>query len=172
MHPTGWDTVIFTTAHPLRVVAEFLAAMAGWWPSAHGEVHTKSDRQVVSHLDFPEEKLPANLEVVLVFRDRAMNEHCEENGYVPMSDGDGPVALWARERPEVAFKIGRLAEVRAGDRLLEVAPYPAWLISPSVYELTVVTPADPEEHAFSASVLQVVVEACLKRERNPDAVGR
>ena len=114
MHPTGWDTVIFTTVRPRRIFGTFLAKMAGRWPSAHVEVHTKSKRQIGSHLDFPEEALPPDLECVLVFQDQAMDRHCEENGYVPMADGDGPVALWTRKRPDIAFRIEHLEEVRAG----------------------------------------------------------
>ncbi len=85
-----------------------------------------------------------------------------EAAYAPMADGDGPFAVIARARRKVEFRIARLEELRvAGEpEFPGVEPYAAWLCSPSVFEITLVTPDDPERQPFSVWACESVRQAC------------
>ncbi|HET6575360.1 MAG TPA: hypothetical protein VFG68_17265 [Fimbriiglobus sp.] len=106
--------------------------------------------------------LPARW-VLLAVRDSEMDQFFDENAYAVMPDGEGPFALWWRVRSRVAFKCGTVDEVEAGDKgpVGGPEPYTAWLCGPSIGELTVVTPDDPETHPFSRWLCETVRAACV-----------
>ena len=114
--------------------------------------------------DLTPDRLPDGPGVLLFVRDAAMARHMEDHAYVPMSNGAGPFAIHARVRRRVEFNCEGLDELRVTDDPLPVGrapePYRAWLCSPVVYEITAVTPGDPDEHPFSAWVLETVKRAC------------
>jgi hypothetical protein len=157
----GYDTVIFTTTRPREVFATFIDSLSSRWPAARFSLGW-GDGPFVGRDGIAVENLPAEAGEVFAVRDREMEGHFTERSYTPMLDGEGPVAILARVRPGVAFRCERLDEVRADDRRPgEVEPYSAWLCCPSLYEITVITPAAPSRDSFSARVCEAARAACL-----------
>ena len=113
---------------------------------------------------WPEDRLPDGETFVTFYRDAAMVRHMEEAAYVPMLDGDGPFAIATRYRCDVEFAIAELEEKHAANHtpggIRPPDPYPAWLCSPKLLEVTAVTPGDPERLAFASWVLNEVKRAC------------
>jgi hypothetical protein len=162
MEPTGFDTVIFTFVRPRLVFRQVVAAIATSWPASL--VEDLDDRQAGSQTCslVEEDRLPSEAGVLLFLRDRMMAQHLEDHGYTPMDDGDGPFAVWFRKRAGVEFRLGCVNELHVEDnppRLGQVDPYPAWFCSPVVYEMTLVTPDNPEAHPFSKWVCRIVRKA-------------
>lgn len=164
MEITGWDTVIFTCCPPRAVYRRILSAVLIRWPSALVE-----DLNAPNAWSGPnpgesllEEWLPSEAGRWLFLRDAAMSRHMDDFGYVPMPDGDGPFAVLVRTRRGVEFRCDQLEErqVIGEPPFPTVAPYSAWLCSPAVFEVTVVTPEDPERHGFSVWVCELVKRAC------------
>jgi len=161
---TGWDSVVFTFTPPREVFARVRASILARWPAAlvDGLDEPPSGPEPLAAV--PVERLPAGPGHLLFYRDGAMARHMEEAAYVPMADGDGPFAVAIRVRRGVEFEVSGLDELRAADHdpggIRPPDPYPAWLCTPEVIEVTAVTPGDPESHPFSAWVLGEVKRAC------------
>jgi hypothetical protein len=157
----GYDTVIFTTTRPGEVFAAFIGSLSTRWPAARFSLGW-GDRPFLDRDRIAAEDLPAEAGELFAVRDREMEEHFAERSCTPMPEGEGPVAILARVRPCVVFRCERLDEVRANDRRPgEVEPYLAWLCCPSLYEVTVVTPAAPGGDPFSGWACEAVRAACL-----------
>jgi hypothetical protein len=113
---------------------------------------------------FPEDRLPTAAGHLLFLRDRDMIRHMDDHAYVPMADGDGPFAVIARVRREVEFRVAGLDEIRVSDETESIGlgpvPYDAWICSPVVIEITLVSPGDPENDPFCVWLLQLIREAC------------
>lgn len=161
MDIAGCDNVIFTLTSPQNVLGRFLESLRSRWPHALCSVGWGPSEYVECSTLSPE-KLPSAREVFIV-RDEQMRQHFDDNSYVAGPDGEGPFALLVRERQQVVFKLPNLEEMEARDRRPnEVDPYSAWLCTPFVWELTTVTPADPDTDAFSNWVVEAARRACLQ----------
>ncbi len=162
---TGCDSIVFTFESPLTVFARMLAAVLDRWP---GVLVKYIDRELAASAPVPgaamtPPQLPDEGWVFLYVRDTAMSRHMDEYTYVPMADGDGPFAVHCRIRRGVEFRCEGLDEVRVTDdppNVHQIEPYQAWVCSPIVHEITAVTPGDPDQHPFSAWVLESVKRAC------------
>jgi hypothetical protein len=164
MELTGYDTVIFSDSEPRQVFSVFLAALLHRWPNALVDLESEAGRLIGSHTLAVEAKMPEFEGQLLVFRDATMKDHCEQHGYTPMADGDGPVALWLRTREAVRFKFDNLDEIWSQPvQVGKVEPYSGWLCSSSIRELTIVTPDSPERDAFSMWAIETVLEAAIAR---------
>lgn len=165
---TGWDSVVFTFTPHREVFARVVAAVVARWPMALVDDLDAPDVGPEPATGLPPERLPAGAGHLLFYRDAAMARHMDEAAYTPMADGDGPFAVLTRERRDVVFAIKGLDEVWAANHTPggphPPDPYPAWLCSPLVIEVTVVTPDDPASQPFSSWALAEVKRAC-----SPDA---
>jgi hypothetical protein len=165
MEITGYDLVVFTFEPPRQVFTRILASVLVRWPGALVQnLDGGAEAPVTPGASLTPQQLPAGAGVLLFLRDEAMNRHMEAHTYVPMADGEGPFAVWARVRREVELACSSVDELQVRDEPprggRSPEPYPAWLCSPIVYEITAVTPGDPDEHPFSAWVLGVFKRAC------------
>ena len=167
METSGWDTVLFTFTPPREVFASVIASILTRWPSALVDDLNSYQSGPEPIIDFHAERLPIKAGHLLFYRDAAMAQHMEEVAYIPMSDGDGPFAVIARTRRDVEFQLSKLEERQVIDDPPCVVkppdPYPAWLCTSMVFEITVVSPADPEQQAFSTWVLDAIKQACACR---------
>lgn len=163
MEITGCDLVVFTFAPPRDVFARFFASILVRWPGAlmddtDGPIRCKPVAGLTG------DQLPNGEAFVNFYRDVAMVRHVEEAAYVPMADDDGPFAVVTRYRRDVEFAISELDETHAENHtpggIRPPDPYPAWLCSPTVLEVTAVTPGDPDELPFASWVLNEVKRAC------------
>jgi hypothetical protein len=164
MEITGWDRVVFTFEQPRLVFLRVLAAILSRWPAALVQDLDDPKEGYLPAATFPEERLPDGPGFLLFLRDQAMVRHMDDHAYAPMADGDGPFAVIARTRREVDFRISALTELRVTDERESIGngprPYPAWLCSPVVFEITLVSPGNPEADPFCIWLLQMVREAC------------
>jgi hypothetical protein len=163
MEPTGFDTVIFTFVRPRHVFRRVLGAIVARWPGSLVDDLDDSEAAPCACSSAGDDSLPSEAGVLLFLRDSMMAWHLRDYGYTPMPDGDGPFALWSRKRAGVEFRLRGLEEARVTDdprRVGQIDPYPAWLCSPVVYEMTAVTPANPEDHPFSGWACRIVKQAC------------
>ena len=163
MDITGFDTVVFTRRRPRKVLRLVRAGVLARWPGALVDdlENPGPDPGPVSALR--PHRLPAKAAHLLFHRDAAMARHMDAaGGYAPMADGDGPFAVTARPRRGVEFRLDRVTPVRAAGEADAAAgePHPAWLCTPLVYEITVVTPGDPDADPFSAWASETVRQAC------------
>jgi hypothetical protein len=173
--PLGYDTVVFSAIGLREFLLNAIPRIAEVWPSLMADVGVDwsssdavgykarakllNNEQILPFLD----SLATYDHVELDFvRDPDMWAHFEENSYALMGSGEGPVAVLFRHRGPICFNLLKLDERYAADRSLpgEVAPYPAWLSSPSLNEVTVVTPGDPEVDPFSKRMVEIVLAAC------------
>jgi hypothetical protein len=161
MDVTGWDTVIFTFEQPRKVFRRVLGSVLLRWPSAlildDPKVGYISARSIEDH------GLPSETADWILLRDEAMEQHMVEHAYALMPDGDGPVGLLIAKRRFVEFRCDNVVELQVTDekpRAGQVDPYPAWLCSPIVFEVSVVTPGDPDENSFCAWACGAVRDAC------------
>jgi hypothetical protein len=161
MEITGWDTVVYTFEQPRMVFRRVLNTVLVRWPKAVVLDEPKFDRVAVQTFD--DDQLPYERADWIILRDHVMDRHMEKHAYSLMPDGDGPLGLLVRKRCAVEFQCEKLTEFQVNDEELRVGqidPYPAWLCSPVVFEVTVITPGDPEKHSFCAWACQTVREAC------------
>jgi hypothetical protein len=163
MDITGCDLVVFTFTPPREVFARVLGSVLGRWPDALMD-DTDGPPRGKPVASFPREQLPDGEAFVTFYRDTAMLRHMEESAYVPMPDGDGPFAVITRFRRDVEFAISGLDEKHAANHTLGGVrppnPYPEWLCSPTLIEVTAVTPGDPGSLPFAAWVLNEIKLAC------------
>ena len=166
MEITGCDLVIFTFELPRVVFTRVLAAVLARWPEA---LVTNLDEGAaavsVAGREVLKDHLPHGDGVLHFVRDMAMARHMKDHAYISMRDGDGPFAIHARTRRGVEFECDRLNELQVTDEPpSQIAgapdPYPAWICSPLLYEITAVTPGDPDTQPFSRWVLGMVRRAC------------
>jgi hypothetical protein len=163
MEITGCDLVIFTTVAPRDVFARVFAAILSRWPQALVDA-TSGDIRAEAIADFPVDRLPEETGHLIFFRDAAMVRHMDEEAYAPMDDGDGPFAVVTRIRKSVDFEVAGINELFAEDHRTSIAsppePYQAWICSPRIIEVTVITPADPLVNGFSSWILRKVRRCC------------
>jgi len=175
METTGWgtrDTVIFTCRRPASAILATLVALRNRWPEMATEVE---GRVTLLGGNLPQlQDLQSDRVDVWVCRDPLMRHHQETVGTLPMSDGDGPVALIYRRRPSLTLRLTGVTEFREPEMggPMPPKPYPAWLCSPNLYEVTLVSPGDPETHPFSAWLLEIVTQACLGQDFSGRAHSR
>jgi hypothetical protein len=170
MEITGCDLVIFTFEQPRVVFARVLASILKRWPMALVEDLDLGAATVpVPGRDLTIEQLPVDQGVLLFLRDEAMNLHMENHAYTPMHDGDGPFAIHSRVRRSIEFACSALDEIQVIDEPVSFVktslvnapdPYEAWICTPLIYEITVVTPDDPTSHGFSSWVMEIAKQAC------------
>jgi hypothetical protein len=163
MDITGHDSVIFTFAPPREIFAHILTSVLHRWPAALiADANSPLSGEPIAGL--PPDQIPAGEAFALFYRDPAMLQHMEQAAYTPMPDGDGPFAVITRLRRDIEFAISTLTELHAADHtpggIRPPDPYPTWLCSPTVLEVTTVTPDDPGSSPFAAWVLQQVKQAC------------
>jgi hypothetical protein len=174
---TGWDTVIFTVTPPRVVFGRVVATVLSRWPMALVEGLGPADTRPEVLASTPNDRFPNGPGHPIFYRDAAIARHMEDHAYVPMADGDGPFAVFVRERVGIEFELSGLNELRAADHNRSAAqppaPYHAWLCSPLVIEVTAVTPGNPATHPFSSWVLAEVKRACREAELGaaPDCGG-
>jgi hypothetical protein len=169
MEITGYDNVVFTTRTNAQIVRAFAADLRPRWPSAIIDVAfdpMTMDLKGITwdRLDGLLNDLASDRYIgVYLVQDRAMEVDMEKRGYAPGAGGEGPLALCVLTRPGVRFEAHRLEEVWAADRdrnTGSVDPYNAWLCSPSLQEVTLVTPDEPRRGNFSRWAHEVVLKAC------------
>ncbi len=170
MEITGCDLVIFTFEQPRVVFARVLASILERWPTALVEdLDFGAVAVAVPGRDLTVEQLPVEQGVLLFVRDEVMGLHMENHAYTPMQDGDGPFAIHSRVRRSIEFSCSALDELQVIDVPVSFVnaslinapdPYEAWICTPLIYEITVVTPDDPTSHGFSSWVLEIAKQAC------------
>lgn len=164
MEITGWDSVVFTFTPPREVFARMFASVLARWPAALVDGFDEPPSGPEPLAGLPAARRPAGPGHLLFYRDRAMARHMDEAAFVPTTDEDGPFAVITRIRRGIEFEVSGLDERRAADHdpcgVRPPDPYRAWLCTPELVEVTVVTPGDPESHPFSSWVLAEVKRAC------------
>jgi hypothetical protein len=163
MDITGCDLVVFTFTRPRDVYVRVLASILKRWPGALMD-DTDGPPCGKAVAGFPQDQLPDGEAFVIFYRDEAMVRHMEEAAYLPMADGDGPFAVAIRFRWDVEFAIWELDEKHAENHtpggIRPPDPYLAWLCTPTLIEVTAVTPGHPDELPFASWVLTEVKRAC------------
>ena len=163
MDITGHDSIVFTFATPREIFSHILKSILTRWPAALiADANAPLSCEPIAGL--PTDQLPDGEAFVLFYRDPAMLHHMEAAAYAPMPDGDGPFAVMTRLRRNIEFAISTLTELHAADHtaagIPPPDPYPARLCSPTVLEVTTITPDDPDSSLFAAWVLDQVKRAC------------
>ena len=163
MEITGCDLVVFTFTPPREIYARVCASVLARWSGALMD-DTDGPPRGKPVAGMPRERLPEGEAFVIFYRDAAMLRHMEEAAYAPMPDGDGPFAVITRLRHDVEFAISGLDEKHAADHtpsgVRPPEPYQAWLCSPTLIEVTAVTPGRPDALLFASWVLNEVKRAC------------
>ncbi|HEU5116803.1 MAG TPA: hypothetical protein VFT74_09030 [Isosphaeraceae bacterium] len=168
MEPTGYDTVLFSFADPVRVLRRVVDAL-----------HERSGGVVEFDLDFlpndepaltgpgRDELLGALSErewrhcIVCIYQKPWMRQHLEDHVYTSGPEGDGPLALHVRRRCNASFELGLIREVsREESPVGPPLPYSGWLCSPLVYEWTVVTWESPERSRTCNGFVDLLIQGC------------
>ncbi|MET8526227.1 hypothetical protein [Micromonospora sp. NPDC005172] len=149
------DTPVVVPFDARPAVAAFVDLMRRLWPSAlvgfdDGEGTTTTDLADAT-------SFPAHGELTFA-RDGSMDEHWQECGYAPMSDGPGPVALFYEIHRSLVVQVNVAGEGGPDD-----GPLSGWtgveLALPVATTLTLVSHAAPTEDTFCATVLALLREA-------------
>lgn len=147
MELTGYDTVLVCDGLRTAQLRAFADRLAGEWPELL--VSTGVDRDA-PYLPWRGGAVaPAEPEGDLyLVRDESMRALQDEYGYAATPDGAGPVAVLYR----------RMAQ-RVAIRLVDD---PAELVGRELFEVTLITAADPGEDRFAAHVLDLLAQALLE----------
>lgn len=169
MEPTGYDNVLFTFRSGSEVAAETVVELFRRWPEASIDLWDEEDSTLgekFSGAASAEACSRAALRLrhgaIMIYTEERFRSLHDEFGYTVDWEG-GSFALVFRRRTGVRFDLGRLSEKQADDRgkIGFPKPYGAVFASPEVMEITVVTPEDPADDAFSKQVFDLVVARCL-----------
>ncbi|WP_433130019.1 hypothetical protein ACQPWW_06225 [Micromonospora sp. CA-240977] len=154
MEITGVDTLVMVPFDARPAVTAFVRGMRRLWPSALIEFDDGKGATTTAFVDAS--RFPTHGELTFA-RDGVMDEHWEEHGYAPMSDGSGPVALFYEIHRSLVMKVDV-----AGEGGLDDGPLSGWteveLALPEATALTLVTHAAPIEDAFCATILALLRE--------------
>lgn len=152
MQPLGWDTIVWSTTPPSRVLHDALVELSAMWPSMRGWIERGNRDFSAGSIPSPDD-FDAAENTLLVVRDEAMAQHRDEEGQVPMEDGEGPLSFFS------SFHTGSLLDVTVHDA--DGDDWRAHLACPSVYQYTIVTPSDPKTEPFSKKIFELLTRACL-----------
>lgn len=156
---SGYDTpFVCATEFPSRV-KDFIGIQVRHWPGLLLD-DEPLDAATMAAWTLPETEGQTESEALTFCRDAAMDEFWEENGYALDAGGEGPFALFYR-RFVSPLQADALSGVRQnlpeGQRPLDLEG--AGLLLSEYYSVTLVTPEDPREDAFSRRVLHDLVNS-------------
>ena len=165
MQITGHDSIVFTTRQYSRIVQRFNARLLTRWP--HPIVDLSFSPTTLDHKNIKlgtlERLLLSRNRLkwisVYVVRDVTMRTHFERHGYLPNRAGEGAFAIFLRPRPNLIIRANAVTDIQARDRERAIEPYPAWLCSPKIREIGIVTPGNPEKHAFSKWLFEQLLQS-------------
>ena len=152
MVPLGWDTILWSTTPPARVLHQTLIALSAMWPSMRGSIEPPNRAFTIASIPSEDEFDPEE-NTIFVVRDEAMDRHFDDEGQVPMADGEGPLSFFSSRQ------VGPLVDVTVHDDA--DGDWNTRIACPSLYQYTVVTPADPKSDPFSKKIFELLTRACL-----------
>ncbi len=168
MDITGYDNVIFTFQPPDAAVKSFITSVQELWPQTSVDFIEEG-----FHQSYKGESAASDCARAVKIRPHAslyfycndgLRAHHEEYGYTLDRQGLGPFAVYIRVRKTIGFKLAGVDE-RVSDRdspgVSAPEPYEAWLASPFMFEVTIVTPSDDETNVFTDQVLSLAL-SCLR----------
>jgi hypothetical protein len=167
MDISGTDNIVYTTNPIIIIASRFLEMVRPKWPALSIDLSFRPDTMDFTGLDLETavnkvRRISNEQRLELFFlQDDAMRAHREEFGYALTRSGDGPFALYIKSREHVQMKTDSIVDVRAAAESIDVVePFPAWICSPSLREVSIVTPADPMTNLFSQWLLELTLKVC------------
>ena len=99
-------------------------------------------------------------ELLAFARDAEMDKFWTEHGYAVMPDGEGPFGVFYRRQPYLSWEVEVVRAHDAWTGYVSESGDRRRLVAKDAVTMSVVTPADPHEHAFSRKVVDLVL-SCL-----------
>lgn len=166
MEPTGYDTILFTFSEPGSVIRATMDSLKREHSGLELDLEfVQPDRDSITNatteqcLDAASSSLHLIIYIYLV---SGLREHLEEKGYSIATSGEGPFALHVRRRQQIAFRLGAIDELYGNDGPgSPPEPYPGWLCSSVIFEITIVTPEDPTLHQPSRELVELLINSCI-----------
>jgi hypothetical protein len=161
----GYDSVIFTHTLNTNVVQQFADRLCDLWPNMLMDVElmdAKEERvRLSSSTDCSRFIADERHSIIYFYRDEQMKQHFIEEAGVLDSTLQGPFSLHFRKRKRILFELEGVNEITTDEKRLRApAPYSAFLCSPEVLEITLVSPGDPREEQFSHQIFSMVL-SCI-----------
>ncbi len=166
MEPTGQDTILFTFYEPTALVESLITWVKTLYPNSQFDIESVQTSQSTTEnatLSQCIDMLSDSLHTILyIYSIPILREHLEENGYVLFNAEEGPAALHVRHRHGIVLHLDGVKEVHRNDGPASPPdPYVAWICSPVVYEITIVTSGNPSTHNASKLLVEAVVNICI-----------
>jgi hypothetical protein len=167
MEIAGFDSVVITSASSHGVVRKFINRLRERWPAFLMEVeglNAKVERQggatnlaCLSVMDGERHS------IIYFYRDDQMRRHFKDHSWVLDSSNEGSFSLHFRMRRQVVFELASVKELTTGEKSVgHVDPYPGILCSPTILEITLVSPGDAAEEPFSHQILSMALSSVLE----------
>src|SRR5579871_564092 len=147
MDITGDDHIIFTFGDYHAAVTNYITKLQIRWPQLSIDLNESDQQQTFSGDNAAREcnhAIKGRTQAMLfLYCNDTLRQYHEDNGYTLNSDGIGPFALMIHKRNNIEFQLGKVTEVYS-DRDLSVSgvpeSYSAWLATPQMIEITLITP--------------------------------
>lgn len=167
MDIAGYDSVVITSASSHSVVRNFIQRLRGRWPTFLMEVEgldAKVEREGgASNLACLSAMDGERHSIIYFYRDDEMKRHFKDHSWVLDASNEGSFSLHFRMRREVVFELAGVKELATGEKKVgHVEPYPGILCSPTILEITLVSPGDPAEEPFSHQILSMALSSVLE----------
>jgi hypothetical protein len=164
MDITGYDTVVFSWSAHASFLTSLVLLIKRLWPGLIIDVELLDSNGKIYGLEV--ESLDAlskeRHSIIYFYRDDTMKQHLESYGYNLDLSKEGPFAIHLRKRKKVVFALQNITELTSVENDIGIIePYPAWLCSPEVLEITLVSPDNPIENGFSKQILAYIIKSCI-----------
>lgn len=166
MDITGYDTVVFSWVSHEAFVTSLVSRIKQIWRGLIIDIELldsgEKSHGVSLGIEFFNAIRNERHSIIYFFRDAVMKEHLDNHGYTLDFVNEGPFAIHLRKRKSVIFTLLNVAEFASGEKSVgTIDPYEAWLCSPEVLEITLVSPGDPNDNGFSKQILVQIIESCI-----------
>lgn len=150
---TGHDTIIFSNKGASVVVPVVLDLLRTKWHRLLVEIDINGTQVLEAenrHIDEALNNIGHRDHIILYLCDSSeMKAHLRENGYTPLTEGRGPIALHVRGRSRYVFSAA-VRELAAADRTRSATrSYDCWFAGDRIYEITIVTSEEPTDGTLS-----------------------
>jgi hypothetical protein len=165
MEPTGYDTILFVFADLERVMQNILGSIRDIYTRAEFDLeHVRPDQDGIADANVEQCIAALSSEHIIIYMYVAphLRGYLEEHGYTLSPEGEGPFAMHVRRRYEIVFHMKGINECHDNSEPIKPPlPYNGWLCSPVVYEITIVTPGEPDQHHASKHLIELIINECI-----------
>lgn len=166
MELTGRDTILFTFHEPVELVKSLIIWLKTLYPNSQFDIEpVQTNQPAIENATLSQciDMLSNSMHTILyIYSVPILRKHLEVNGFILFNAQEGPAAIHIRQRHGIVLHLDGVKEVHRDDGPVSPPdPYVAWVCSPVVYEITIVTSGNPSTHIASKLLVEAVINICI-----------